>query len=334
MAHKIAVDQITQSHSMMYTGEEPWHGLGTQLDKPATSAEALKAAHLDWEVAKKPLYLDAPNGQRIMSGAYAIIRTDYLERGIDQVFGIVSKEYEPLQNKDAFTFFDDIVGQDAAIYHTAGALGQGERIWILAKLPDDIQVIGEDICNKYLLLSNSHDGQSSVQMKFTPVRVVCQNTLTQALLQGPTIRVSHTRNIHERMEKAKELLGIINSHYESITENFQAMTRVKIDDEKLSLYYRLVFPDPRDPQDEIRRQLVERDRQIAGLYFREGHGNQAKGVAGTLWAAYNGVTEMVDYPNLVRNPESYLRTIWFGDGYLNKARAYRIAIENLKTWAA
>ena len=170
--------------SMFYINEVPWHGLGTRLDKPATAHEAITAARLDWKVVKLPLFAGS---KRIpVTDRFAVVRrTGDLIQHTDPVLGVVSHEYTPLQNQQAFQFFDPIVGQNAAIYHTAGALGKGERVWILAQLPGHIRVAGDDITEKYLLLSNSHDGKSSVTIKFTPVRVVCQNTLTLALKAIP-----------------------------------------------------------------------------------------------------------------------------------------------------
>lgn len=162
MAHELSTEN--GKAAMMYVGQVPWHGLGQKLDKPATSAEAIKAAHLDWEVAKVPLYLKGSNGYRLADETFAIVRSDVSHPA---PLGIVGTSYQPLQNRAAFVWFDEIVGQDAAIYHTAGALGSGERVWILAKLPGEIRVKGDDIAEKFLLLSNSHDGKSSVQVKFS-----------------------------------------------------------------------------------------------------------------------------------------------------------------------
>lgn len=332
MSHNLLENPETGQISMMFYGETPWHGLGKKLEHPATSADAIQAAGLDWQVVKQPLYVDIGQDYRLIDDKYMMMRADQLKYG--PCFGIVSSNYTPLQNKDAFNFFDDIVGQEEAIFHTAGALGQGERIWILAKLPDTIRVIGDDICEKYLLLSNSHDGKSSVQMKFTPIRVVCQNTLTLALSEGPTVRVSHTKNLQARIRQAQELLGIIKGRYDEIAQVYRAMTQVKMNKEKLIDYYKLVFPEPRDPANETERKRADLNRKVAENYYRNGRGNQEKGVVETLWAAYNGVTEMVDYHNMHNNPEKHLSNIWFGDGYLVKARAYSVAVRNLKTWAA
>lgn len=331
MPHNLSTDPRTGQIAMMYVVQEPWHGLGTKLDHPATSAEAIRAAHLDWEVVKQPLFAKTDIGNRRVDDKYVMMRKDQLAGG--PIFGIVSSDYTPLQNIEAFDFFDGIVGQKEAIFYTAGALGQGERVWMLAKLPETICVIGDDICDKYLLLSNSHDGKSSVQIKFTPIRVVCQNTLTLALNQGVSVRLAHTRNLPERLRSAKELLGIIHTRYGEIAQDFQAMTKVKMDKEKEQQFFKLVFPDPRDRKDEDALKRVEKNRDIAEGYYRKGVGNFEKGVENTLWAAYNGVTEMIDYHPFSENSEKRLNNIWFGDGYLIKARAYSIAVEKIKTWA-
>jgi len=147
----------------MVVGEPAWHRLGTVLEKPATAEEAIKAAHLNWTVIKQPLFAGEVEHHRIPDH-YAIVRGDDWGKKKTTVLGIVRAGYKPLQNREAFTFFDPIVGKNAAIYHTAGALGDGERVWIQAKLPDEIRVIGDDITHKYLLLSNSHDGKGMTAM--------------------------------------------------------------------------------------------------------------------------------------------------------------------------
>ncbi len=169
---------------MFYWGGLPWHGLGTKLDGPATSAEAIKAAQLDSNVIKVPLCAVDKRGSAGVPDFFATVPEDGWGKLGCPVFGVVGKDYKPLQNVDAFRFFDSIVGMGAAVYHTAGALGNGSRVWILAKLPSSIRVVGEDVADKYLLLSNGHDGHTAIQIKFTPVRVVCQNTLTRALKGG------------------------------------------------------------------------------------------------------------------------------------------------------
>lgn len=138
--------------SMFYIDETPWHGLGTRLNGPATAKEAIQAANLDWQVSKTPVFTTV-NGQRLLvPDTFAVVRHDPLN---SPVLGVVSKDYTPLQNAEAFGFFDPIVGENAAIYHTAGALGQGERIWLLAKLPGQLRVVADDGADKYLLLASS-----------------------------------------------------------------------------------------------------------------------------------------------------------------------------------
>jgi phage/plasmid-like protein (TIGR03299 family) len=331
MAHELNLQN--GKASMMYVGEAPWHGLGTQLNKPATAAEAIKAANLDWSVCKHPIYLEGTS--KPIKDKFAVVRADKLGDEDCPVFGIVGKSYTPLQNSKAFEFFDPIVGEkNAPIYHTAGALGDGERVWILAKLPDIIRVIGNDIADKYLLLSNSHDGQSSVQIKFTPIRVVCQNTLTMALSKGPTLRVPHTRDLHYRLQQTEIMLGIINKRFGEIGDTFKAMAKVEIDHSRLTSYLNNVFPEPSDKDNERAIARAHELRALAEHFFAEGMGNTTKGVKGTLWAAYNGVTELVDHriPINQRGKDiksARLNNVWFGEGYLTEDQGGKATLNTI-----
>jgi phage/plasmid-like protein (TIGR03299 family) len=316
----------------MWTGEPPWHGLGQELAGPATAEQAIKAANLDWEVGMQPVYAEGGGHSLRVPRSFAVVPLHRWGKADCPVYGLVSAGYRLLQNRDAFRFFDPIVGRDAAVYHTAGALGDGKRVWILAKLPKEILVVGDDISHKYLLLSNSHDGKSSVQIKFTPVRVVCQNTLTMALSKGPMLRVPHTGDLQEGLRQAERNLGLIHKHFDDLRTTFQAMTRITINSARLATYVKLVFPDPSDLEDEQAVARVHRDRAIAAHLFQEGHGNDSKGVAGTLWAAYNGVVESVDFAVSKRTDKERLEHIWFGNGYLLKARAFETAKRQLLAW--
>jgi phage/plasmid-like protein (TIGR03299 family) len=160
MAHELATanDRI----AMMYVGEIPWHGLGMRLDEPATDREAIETAGLNYLAELKDLQTTdgIPIPQR-----KAVVRSDS-----QQILGVVGTSYVPVQNHQAFGFLDAVVADGSLRYHTAGALGKGERIWMLAKLPDDIRVKNsDDITEKYLLLSNSHDGSSSLRVILKPV---------------------------------------------------------------------------------------------------------------------------------------------------------------------
>jgi phage/plasmid-like protein (TIGR03299 family) len=320
--------------AVMVVGEPAWHQLGQVLDQPATAAEAISAAKLDWNVIKQPLFAGSEEHLRIPA-RFAVVREDDWKNKKATVLGLVGKDYMPLQNRQAFEFFDPIVGEKAAVYRTAGALGEGERVWILAKLPGDIRVIGDDIAHKYLLLSNSHDGNSAVQIKFTPIRVVCENTLTMALRDGPTLRIPHTKDVRERLRVAANLLNGIKVRFSEIEGVFGKMAEAPMVEGRLSRYFQGVFPDPRRGSDDERyeRALVQAQRDRAGAEYRAemGKGMDLPGVRGTLWAAYNGVTEYIDYDRFGGStPSRQLNAIWFGDGYSAKVRAYRVAEQQLK----
>lgn len=331
MAHGLAT--IDKKPAMFYTGELPWHGLGIALDGPATSAQAIKAASLDWEVAKMPLSYKHRSRYREVPDVFATVRLNPRNKPSSTILGTVGRDYRVLQNVDAFGWFDSIVGEGAAIYHTAGALGKGERVWVLAKLPGTIRVVGDDVVDKYLLLSNSHDGSSTVQVKFTPIRVVCQNTLTMALQDGLGIRVYHRASMQRDLQKAVVTLGIISHGFDEIEKRFKQMQRVQMSGSRLDDYTAEIFPDAEDEENMTAMKRIRSHRANVAELFESGLGNRMSGVAGTLWAAYNGVTEYVDHWMPAKAGKSqHMEATCFGSGYSIKARAYHTAVRLSEIW--
>lgn len=292
-------------------GPSPRHNLGIELNHPKTARDAIEMAGLDYTVVKKPLELKTG----LKQDAYATVRTD-----TDEVLGFVNESYEPIQNIDAFTFFDALVAEDEAIYETAGVLGKGERIWIRARLPGYIKVHGNDIVNKYLLLTNSHDGSSHVRVKLTPIRVVCNNTLTAALQGEGEVQISHTRNAVWDLEQAVTMLGLSKSLYKQLDVMFNDMAAKKITQEQLREYVQALVPDNEEAENTAR---TEKIRNSVLQLHDSGRGAHLS--RGTVWGAFNSVAEYTDHLMLGEDSTTRLNSIWFGRGEQLKSKAFRLA---------
>jgi len=295
----------------------PWHNLGIELNHPKTARDAIEMAGLNYTVVKKPIELITG----LKQDAYVTVRTD-----TGEVLGFVNSSYEPIQNIDAFTFFDALVAKNEAIYETAGVLGKGERIWILAKLPGNITVNGNDIVNKYLLLINSHDGSLHIRMKLTPIRVVCNNTLTSALQGAGEVQFNHTADTERDLEQTVTMLGLSNSLYEQLEVMFNGMAARKMTDEQLRKYVQELLPDSEESLNNARTENIRNS-----VFQLHDSGRGANLARGTLWGAFNSVAEYTDHMMLGENSTTRLNSIWFGRGEQLKLKAFRLA-EKMLMW--
>lgn len=304
--------------TMMYVNKAPWHGLGKQLPLEVTSAEAIKHAELDWTVNK--VHMHASGDNRLVPKFFAS------QRDSDgAILGVVGDRYRHIQNVHAFNFFDAIVGAGKAVYHTAGSLQGGKRVWILAKLPGDIVVGKGDVTEKYLLLSNSHDGCSPLFVFFTPIRVVCQNTLNAALgdRSSKGVSIRHTSSVDQRMAEAEKVLLAAYDHYDVFGELAKHLASKQFSVKQLSTLVKELFPDKEDNQT-TKRMNAKRDEII--YLFENGKGHDA--IKGTAWAALNAVAEYSDHNMNIRNSNADKRTFnaWFGGATLLKQQAHNLII--------
>lgn len=307
MAH-----EIMENDEMFSVKVTPWHGLGIVLDNPPTIEEGLKISKLDWEVNMLPLY--AKTDREIEAPAQAILREDTQE-----ILGVVGPKYEPLQNVDAFSVFEPLVDSGDLSLETAGSLKNGRRVWILGKINVDGQEIEKnDLVNPYVLLSNSHDGTMAVRFGFTPVRVVCNNTLTAAERKGTSnlIRLIHRTGIKENLEILRNILDLSKKSFEASIDQYQWLSTRQINQDDLEKYVKILFSDKPEKtynefsQDDKDRKLTRSENKVIEL-FETGRGSD---VAGTnWWRGYNAFNEFLLYEK-GKNQDNRIDSAWFGDG--------------------
>ncbi|NJK58933.1 MAG: DUF932 domain-containing protein [Pleurocapsa sp. SU_5_0] len=294
-----------------------WHGLGKVLDNPPTTAQAIIDAGLDWQVKEQPIYTQSNSGLSPISTYKSLVRsTDH------QLLGVVSNKYKPLQNHDAFSWFDFLLHDGDVALETAGSLRDGKRIWVLAKINQSpVDIIQDDPVEPYLLLSNSHDGSSAVWIQFTPIRVVCQNTLSYALSTrnkdqalGRAFRIRHQGNIESKLNQAKTALDFARQRFSVATDEYKAMASYSLNQADLDLYLSLVLDTDTPQSSRAYPQIVAN--------FLEGRGNHGD----TLWDAYNGVTEWLDYQRGTSD-SNRLDSSWFGTSAKLRALAHSSALE-------
>ena len=279
--------------TMAYAGQLPWHGLGTRVSENISVDDMLKESGLDWEVQKVPAYAEL-NGQKIASGHDMLIRTSD-----NTALDMVSGNWNPVQNAEAFDFFREFVEAGDMEMHTAGSLQDGKRVWCLAKVKDSFTINGNDQVDSYLLLTNPHMYGRAVDIRFTPIRVVCNNTLTLSLGQKSDYQVSMSHKKAFDAEEAKSLLGIAKEKLNQYEEMATFLSAKRWTDETLKRYLSVVFPNT-NPNAKMKSFDIKDFDQYASKNAKralEVMPSQpgAEMGRGSFWQAYNAVTYLTDH---------------------------------------
>lgn len=325
MAHNIG--------QMFYYGETPWHTLGTKLDRPATLDEAMAAGGLDWTVGKVPIVpADEPHTQ--ISHRVAVVRQDRQPGHSGRVVGVVHPGFEPLQNRQGAMIFDALMGQGKPIYHTGGYLKNGEVIWLLARMPNDIRVRGDDVLETYLLFTNSHDGSVAIDIRLTTIRVVCQNTLSMALHRnkaGKVFRRGHNGSYDLLKEEAKAFFDFSIKQSQEAEALFRRLAAKPCSNDDFQAFLNKLMPDPSKPATanrnpsvlrgfETRMETIRATRKDVMRVHQEGiPDHRIQPADANWWGALNSVTAWTDHVQATEN-DRYAHVL-FGSGDKLKAAA-------------
>ena len=311
MAHEL--EMIDGAASMAWAGETPWHGLGKKVHNDLTPDQMMEEANLDWSVEKVPLFGHF-RGQRVETDKFALVR----DRDA-KLLTVVGDDWEPVQNSEAFQFFHDFVMEGNMEIHTAGSLKGGTMVWALAKVKESFTVFGRDRVDSYLLFTNPHIYGRCIDVRFTPIRVVCNNTITLALNTKSDIgvRLNHRKVFDPNM--VKETLGIANNKLGKYKEMAEFLGTKRMTNDTFNDFIRELFPSSSKDEDKFSRPA----RIIKGIMDTQPGSEFAEG---SWWQGYNAVTFAVDH-KLATNQDNRLSSAWYGSGQKKKLEALDLALE-------
>ena len=302
--------------SMFYTREKPWHGLGIRVEEAPTSKDALELAGLNWKVLQKPIYT---------SSGIPIKGYKANVRDIDQnILGIVTDRYKVVQNDEAFKFTDDLLGAGVR-YETAGSLQDGKRIWLLAKLPHEY-IIGGDQISPYLVFTNTHDGSGAIKVAVTPVRVVCSNTLNLALSNARRCWCAvHSGNIDVKMDEARETLQLANKYMNCLGKEFNNLQQKKISERKVMEFIEELLPEPDNASYQQKKNVARLREDMKRRYF---DAPDLKDLGNTAYRFVNAVSDFATHAKPIRETKDYQSNLFMKtvDGNPLIDKGYQLAL--------
>ena len=323
---------MEEGNRSMYVGVEgtPWHGLGQSLPEAVSAEDAVRTIKADFPVETVPVYakdgdrfIELPTSRATVGRIHGYPGGPGANPGMDPVYGVVSDRYRVIQNMDAAEAYRGITGLRI---HTGGLLGEGETLWLMGEVdPARALFLAGDETKKYVVLANRHDGTGAARMFFTPVRVVCQNTLSAALSGASVadgIKIRHRGNIKDKIAEASETLGFAVKFFQRMERDANRLAAFRPTSPQRTAFLDAVAPlDPPDPHP---RSYAQQSRnRIIDLSIR-GKGNARHD--GSAWALYNGLTDWADHERRGTGPDArpdarFATMVW-GSGARLKARGF------------
>lgn len=302
--------------TMFYTREKPWHGLGTRVEEAPTFKEALELAGLNWKVLQKPIYTSS--GIPIKGYKANVRETD------QNILGIVTDRYKVVQNDEAFKFTDNLLGAGMR-YETAGSLQDGKRIWLLAKLPHEYIIGGEQI-SPYLVFTNTHDGSGAIKVAVTPVRVVCSNTLNLALSTAKrSWSTIHTGDINGKMDDARETLQLAGKYMNCLGKEFNNLQQKKISERKVMEFIEELLPEPDNASFQQKKNVARLREDMKRRYF---DAPDLKDLGNTAYRFVNAVSDFATHAKPIRETKDYQSNLFMKtvDGNPLIDKGYQLAL--------
>lgn len=348
------IAKINGTDSFAYAGEKPWHRKGTKIPGLMTVEEALKVGNLDWEVEKRPIMTADPE-MVIIPNCYAVGRVGP-ETNSDGSKAFVPFEstvkgrYTIVQNVDAFNFFNTAIHDGAACIETVGALGNGEKVFAMARVPGGFEPIPGEHMERYILLSTSHDGSANIMAAFTTVRVVCWNTLSAAITEASAsqkkrkkgskrndiVKIRHTKSAQKRIDEAHLVLESSKAYWDKLSEAYRQMVKKDMTRLDVMAFVEEMFPGKKTKLPSANGGFVEVEQvatrtqnnreKVLDLFEGQALGSNSR-ISGTTYQMYQAITQYIDHERSVRNDTDRWEASVFGSGEAMRQKAFDKLLE-------
>ena len=314
MAHELEI--VNGQAQMAYVGELPWHGLGTKVEADLTPDQFQKVAGLDWTVTKEKLM--TPSGT-VVKNKEALVRSSD-----GSILDVVGTGWNPVQNSEAFEFFHEYVMAGDMEMHTAGSLKDGQIVWALAKTKESFELFKGDVTENYFLFSNPHQFGKAINIRMTPIRVVCNNTLTLSLSQNADQMVTVNHRKAFDADEVKQQMGIAREKMEQYKSMAEFLGGKRYTSDNVIQYFNEVFGAPAKEKVDNVVPFTSRNAKTAFENLDTQPG--ANFAQGSWWTAFNSVTHMTDHLQ-GRSNDGRLVSSWYGRNRKVKLNALDKAIE-------
>ena len=312
-----------QVETMAFTGQVPWHGIGSSLAAGQSIEVWRERAGMNWsleeaEVRFAPEDMDQCPIQSF-PGQKVLFRSD-----TKRPLAVVSKRYQVVQPGEILDFYRDLTRHSGFELETAGVLRGGRKFWALARTGQGVALKGQDQVNGYLLLATACDGTLATTAQFTSIRVVCNNTLQIAVGQrAGAIKVPH-RSAFDA-DSVKSQLGLTVAGWQGFVERMRMLCDTPVDPDSVDALLRrlLTYPVSQAGKEVVNEQAVAK---VRALYDGQGRGAGLKTSRGTAFGLLNSVTEFVDYHRRAQSIENRLDAAWFGQGALLKQKVWNALV--------
>lgn len=327
MAHNLFTNSKGET-SFFSVQQAAWHRLGKVVPEKLNAEQAIKTAGLDYEVIKRPIYTTVEQdfyGEKMLVQKDIEKKMSTIRVDTGEPLGVVGDGYAIVQNREVFSFFDEFVDREEAIYETAGVLGKGEKIWVMAKLPAHIKVGNNDRIQPYVVLMTGHDGRTAINGFITMIRVVCNNTLTAAKsTASQKFSISHTASAHTKLKEAHKLLNITNMLTGELEECFNIMSQKPITGKQANDLLHFLLPNP-EKENARNMNKSKRERIMSALTI--GAGADMPEAKGTAWGLFNGITYELDHMRNHADDSARLNSIWMGSSAKFRQQAFDTILE-------